>query len=195
MKKNIIIDFGGVLGTDSDTIFIVTLSKHGIPKESALEIWKKHWPAMGNGSEHVEAVWKTVKEYTTSDINDVISDYNDLISVNHDMLKICSDLKKKGHKMGILANETLEWMDIKREKGKLNDIFDVVYSSADVKFPKPQKEAYLKTLKSLNAKPNETLFIDDKERNTKAAEALGMQSLVFKNIIQLKKDLSEISVI
>ncbi len=195
MIKNIIIDFGGVIGTDADTIFTVVLSKHGIPKESALEIWNKHWDAMANGSEHVESVWKTVKEYTTSDINNVIGDYHGLIDVNQNMLDLCSEMKKKGYKMGVLANETIEWMNIKREKGKLNDIFDVVYSSADIKFPKPQNEAYLKTLESLNAKPEETLFIDDHERNIKAAEALGMQGLVFKNIVQLKNDLSEINVI
>lgn len=194
MINTIIIDFGGVLGTDSDTIFFVTLSKHGIPKESALQIWNKHWPAMGEGSEHVESAWRTVAEHTTSNIHDVINDYNDLIFVNHDMLKICSDLKKKGYKMAILANETLEWMDIKREKGKLNEIFDVVYSSADVKFLKPLNESYLKTLESLNAKPEETLFIDDKERNTKAAEALGMKGLIFQNIIQFKNALSDLEV-
>jgi len=195
MINTIIIDFGGVLGTNSDLIFIVALSKNGISKDTALEIWEKHWPKMRVGDEHVEAIWKTVEKYTTSNIKKITDDYNELIGVSHDMLNLCKDMKKRGYKMGVLANETFEWMDIKREKGKLNEIFDVVYSSADLKFLKPLKESYLKTLESLNAKPGETLFIDNKEKNTKAAEKLGIKSLVFKNITQLKKDLTEIKVI
>ncbi len=195
MVNTIIIDFGGVLGTDADTIFIVTLSKHGISQKAAMEIWDKHWPKMGVGDEHVESIWKTVKKRTTSDIKKVIADYNGMVHVNNLMIELCKKIKKKGYKMGVLANETFDWMNIKREKGKLNEVFDAVFSSADLKSLKPLKNSYMKILKSLKARPEEALFIDDRKRNVEAANALGMKGLVFRDIVQLKKDLSKVNII
>jgi len=189
MVNTIIIDFGGVLGTDADTIFIVALSRHGISKKTAERIWDKHWHRMGIGKECVSSIWKTVKKMTSSDIKKVIADYNNMVNVNRDMIKLCKKMKRKGYKMGVLANETFDWMDIKREKGKLEEVFDVVFSSADLQSLKPDKKAYLKIMKELDAKPEETLFIDDKKRNIEAAKALGMKGLVFSSIVQLEKDL------
>lgn len=192
MIKTIIFDFGGVIGSEADTTFFEILSKHGISKDRALKIWNKHYPKMEIGGEHIDAIWKTTKKYTTSDINIIISKHEKLISVNQDMLNLCKDLKQRGYKLGILANETLEWMSIKTKKGKLNDIFDIVYSSAILKSAKPFDESYLKILDKLDTKPKEALFIDNKERNIKAAKKLGIKSIIFKNIDQLKKELSQI---
>jgi len=195
MINTIIFDFGGVLGTNSNLIFYETLAKHGISKNKALEIWKKHWPKMKIDDERIDAIWKTIKEYTTSNIENISADYNSLISVDQEMISFCKVLKQKGYKLGMLANETYDWMNIKRQKGNLDKIFDVVYSSADIKSSKPSSESYLKTLKSLNAKPEETLFIDNLNSNIEAAEKLGIKSILFTNINQLKKELAEINVI
>ena len=105
------------------------------------------------------------------------------------MINLCKKLKSKGFKLGILANESHQWMNIKRKKGKLNDIFDVVSSSADMKLAKPQKEAFEIILHSLKSKSEETLFIDDRKINTIAAKEVGMKSILFTNINQLKKEL------
>jgi len=195
MITTIIFDFGGVLGTDADTILYEVLAKYGTTKEKTLEIWNKHWPKMKIDDERVDAIWKTIEEYTKTDIKKVSEEYNQMIAVNPEMLNLCKDLKQKGYKLAILGNETYDWMNIKRQKGNLKEIFDVVYSSADLKTSKPSKEAYLKTLKKLNAKPEETIFIDDRESNTLAAEKLGIKSFVFTNINKLKQDLSKINLI
>lgn len=195
MINTIIFDFGGVMGTDSDPIFFEVLAKHGVSKKTSLEIWEKHWKKMEIDNERVDAIWNTVKKYTTSDIKNISNEYYELIAVNQEMIELCEKLKQKGYKLGMLANETYEWMNIKRQKGNLDKLFDVVYSSADLKSAKPEKKAYLKTLGSLKAKPEETIFIDDRERNVLAAEKLGIKSFVFKDIEQLKKDLSKINII
>lgn len=190
MINTIIFDFGGVLGTDSDTIFIKALVKNKVTENQARKIWRKHWPKLKTGEEHVKSIWCEVEKHTTTDINKIIHEYNESISVNFDILDICKKLKQKSFKLGILANESSEWMDIKRKKGNLNKIFDIVYSSADIKTPKPFKESYDKILNSLNSTPEETLFIDNMDRNTIAAEELGIKSILFKDIIDLKNKLS-----
>lgn len=195
MINTIIIDFGGVLGTDSDTIFYKALKKHGISRKKALEILQKHWLKMLVDDERIDKLWETTKKCTSSNIEIVETDYNNLISVDHEMLNLCKDLKQKGYKLGVLANETYDWMNIKRKKGNLDEIFNVVYSSADIKFAKPDKKAFLKIIESLKAKPEECIFIDDRDKNIFSAEKLGIKSILFKNLNKLIKDLTEINII
>ncbi|MDD3648177.1 MAG: HAD-IA family hydrolase [Candidatus Dojkabacteria bacterium] len=195
MKNTIIFDFGGVLGSDADTIFFEILSKYGIPNDLATDIWRQHWPKMKTGKEHVDAIWETVGKYIKSNLKTITDEYAQLIIIDPKAIELCEKLKKKGYKLGVLANEAFEWMDIKREKGNLDAVFDITYASADLKVPKPEAPAYLKTLESLNAKPEETIFIDNMERNTVAAEKLGIKSLLYKGLRQLGKDLINIGVL
>jgi HAD superfamily hydrolase (TIGR01509 family) len=68
-------------------------------------------------------------------------------------------------------------------------MFDVVVPSAKVGLAKPEPEIYQLTLDLLGLKPDETLFIDDLPRNTTAAEALGIPSIVFESPTQLRREL------
>ena len=194
MIKTIIFDFGGVIGTDSDTIFIEVLVKHGISKEKAVEIWEQHWPNLNNGTCGVQELWNSVEQELKLNISLVTEEYNKKIQVYPKTIDICRKLKLKGFKLGILANESLEWMDIKRKKGNLNSIFDKVYSSADIKSFKPDAESYNYVLNALNSKPEETLFIDNRGKNTEAAKNIGMKTILFKDCEQLKKELVSFSI-
>jgi len=189
MINTIIFDFGGVIGTDADTIFIELLTEHGISKEKAIEIWKQYWPNLSIGSYGVKKIWSFVEQELKLDINLVIEEYNEKIQVYPEIIDICQKLKLKGFKLGILANESLEWMDIKREKGNLNSIFEKVYSSADIKLKKPDVKSYEYVLNALNSKQEETFFIDNLERNIKAAKNIGMEAIWFKDIEQLRREL------
>jgi FMN phosphatase YigB (HAD superfamily) len=54
---------------------------------------------------------------------------------------------------------------------------------------KPEPEIYQLALKLLGIAPEEALFIDDLPRNTIAAEALGIPSIVFESPAQLRREL------
>ena len=189
MIKTIIFDFGGVIGTDADIIFIEVLEENGISKERAIEIFEKHWPKFKVGGEGVKEVWKSVEIEFGQDISKILKEYESRVEVYPDVLELCKQLKDQGFKLGVLANESREWMNIKREKGNLNQKFDKVYSSADINIPKPNEESYKFILKELASKPEETLFIDNMERNTKAAEKIGLKTILYTNLDQLKKEL------
>jgi putative hydrolase of the HAD superfamily len=190
MLNTLIFDFGGVLGSDSDTIFIDVLKKNKIQNETALKIWLDFWPNLKTGEISVDFIWEEVKKHTSADIKKLVREYNKAIFVDPKMLDFCRNLKK--YKLGILANESYEWMNVKRKKGKLDEIFNVVYSSADIQVAKPEHEAFIKTLNALEAKPQETLFVDNLERNTKAAEELGMKTVLFENSDKLIKTLNKL---
>ncbi|MFC1780301.1 HAD-IA family hydrolase [Patescibacteria group bacterium] len=192
MINTIIFDFGGVLGTDSDTILLKVLSKYDFSEDKFVRLWHKFWPKLKIGQLHVGVLWKEVQKHTKVDIQIIEDEYYKLITVDKKMLGLCKKLKDHKLKLGILANESLEWMNIKRQKGNLEEIFNVVYSSADLKVAKPDPEAFYKTLKALESKLEETLFIDNMDRNTKAASKLGIKTILFKNMDGLVKELNTI---
>ncbi len=195
MINTIIFDFGDVLWTNADTIFFEVLARYGISAEESLEIRERHRPKLKIGQERIDKIWETVREYTTSDVEQISSEYNDLIAIDIEMIELCKILKQKGYKLGILANESYDWMNIKKKRYDLDKIFDIVYSSADIKVAKPEKESYLKIIENLHARPEETLFIDNLSRNTQAAEALGIKSLLFTDSDQLQKDLAKMNIV
>lgn len=60
---------------------------------------------------------------------------------------------------------------------------------------KPEKEAFLEVLKTTQAHPDETLFIDDSEVNIAAARALGMHAIQFESAEQLNRELQQLNIL
>lgn len=110
--------------------------------------------------------------------------------VHPDMAALLRELKPQ-YRLGLLSNTQLVEMETWIvEKQGLKDIFDVVVSSAKAGTAKPDPEIYELALKLLRVAPPEALFIDDLERNTSAAEALGIPSIVFESPAQLRRELT-----
>jgi putative hydrolase of the HAD superfamily len=67
--------------------------------------------------------------------------------------------------------------------------FDVHVWSYQLLMAKPDPAIYQHTLQQLGTRPEETLFIDDKQVNIDAAKALGMMGVLFTNVDKLRTDL------
>ncbi|MFA6534202.1 MAG: hypothetical protein WCT37_03445, partial [Patescibacteria group bacterium] len=128
MIKNIVFDFGGVLGSNSNESFIELLAKCGLDEEAAMAILREHWFKLKTGAEDTTAIWQAARERLKAPAPNLAEEYNDLIWVDEAALAVCRGLKARGYRLGVLANEAAEWMEVKRQKGRLNEIFEVVYS-------------------------------------------------------------------
>ena len=98
-------------------------------------------------------------------------------------------LKEHGFLTAILSNmgdNVLE--NMKREFDWLAR-FDVLVWSFQLRMAKPAPAIYLHVLRELGARPEETLFLDDKLVNIEAAHALGMQAIQFSTVEKLRDDL------
>ena len=67
--------------------------------------------------------------------------------------------------------------------------FDVLVWSYQLRIAKPDPAIYRHVLKELGTRPEETLFVDDKQVNIDAARALGMKGSVFTTVTELRADL------
>ena len=61
-----------------------------------------------------------------------------------------------------------------------------------MKLAKPDKKFFLHVLDDINAMPSECIMIDDNPKNIAAAEAVGIQGIVYRGINDLKDKLDEI---
>ncbi len=108
------------------------------------------------------------------------------------VLPLIPKLKKK-YKIGLLANSPKPWFDFPVSKFKLDKIFDALVSSGDTGLLKPEKEIYLLVCQKLGVLSKECVYIDDETDKIKlrAAQNLGMETILFKNskqlILELKK--------
>lgn len=104
--------------------------------------------------------------------------------------EIIKKLKTKNYKLGLLSIHTKEWIEYCERKYKYHHLFNTIsYSYHGVS--KPNKESFELVLKQLEAQPNETLFIDDNEKNISAANNLGLNTIKFVNPKQLRGELRE----
>ncbi len=110
-----------------------------------------------------------------------------------EMIEFAKELKSK-YKIAILSNFTKEWADYLIRKYEIDKIFDATFWSFERGLKKPWHDAYLQVTKHFGIAPQETLFIDDKIRNTEAAAKLGFQVVTFEGIGQLKRDLDVLGV-
>lgn len=111
----------------------------------------------------------------------------------HETVEIFRLLKVSGrYKIYALTNWQAGLFDIALVRYNFLHWFDGRVVSGEEKTRKPFREFYQRLLDRYHVNPSEALFIDDSVRNVKAAEAMGIKSIHFKNPEHLKKELAEL---
>lgn len=72
------------------------------------------------------------------------------------------------------------------------EVFDALALSHSTGFAKPDPRAYELALDALNLSPEESVFVDDQEKNVTAAQAMGMYGIVYENQKQFEKSITKI---
>jgi putative hydrolase of the HAD superfamily len=87
-------------------------------------------------------------------------------------------LRQAGLRTAILSNMPVPVRDAVERCEWLPE-FDCRTYSCDLRITKPSPEIYQHCLAKLGIAPSETLFLDDRPENIRAAEALGVHGIVF----------------
>ena len=102
-------------------------------------------------------------------------------------------LKERGFKIYILSNYPNEVWDLhSKTQFTFADIVDGMVVSGKINLLKPNKEIYLHLFDKYNLKPEECVFLDDREKNIIAAREQGMHGIIFKGDEEGMKELEEI---
>jgi HAD superfamily hydrolase (TIGR01509 family) len=95
---------------------------------------------------------------------------------------------KPDYKLGILSNISDDYLHQIFTKEQLA-LFDQISLSFEHGYVKPQMEAYDLAAEQLGVAPSECVMIDDQQRNVTGAREAGMQSILYSDVEQLRREL------
>lgn len=200
MIKNIIFDMGNVLIKFDKKCFLEAVNVS--PEDNALlerEVYVSvEWAMMDRGTltekEAAERMCARLPERLHEKVHQLVDEWDRPILPMSGMAELAGELKAKGYRLFLLSNASYRqheyWSEIPG-----SGYFEDTLISADVKLVKPQPEIYLMALHKFNAKPEESVFIDDATNNVEGAIYCGMEGIVFHgDTDELRKKLNAIGV-
>ncbi len=190
----IIFDYDGVMTASADRVrqYAAAAEALGLTTEELYQrLWEsENWQRVKRGHITDSDFWRGMlpafgleaDDWPTGPLAFLVQETLDPI-----MVGLVQRLRGR-YQLALLSNATPAYETRWRSFG-LYDLFEIVINSAAVGLAKPDPEIYHLALERLGRQPGECLFIDDKPRNTAAAEALGIASIVFTTPTALEAEL------
>lgn len=108
------------------------------------------------------------------------------------MFLMAASLQESGYKTAVLSNTEVPAMQ--HFHLQKYEMFDVAVFSCLEGVKKPDREIYEITLKNLGSPPEQAIFIDDKQEYIDGAKEAGINTILFRNIDQVKGELKQLGV-
>ncbi|HXI24768.1 MAG TPA: HAD-IA family hydrolase [Pyrinomonadaceae bacterium] len=93
--------------------------------------------------------------------------------------------------MATINNEILELNTYRIEKFSLRSMFPIFFSSCFLGIRKPDEAIYRLALRVSQREAEECIFIDDREVNLECPRELGLQTILYQNVSQLRDALEQ----
>lgn len=180
--KNIVFDLAGVVFARNPLrfpkhleeffSFVFTTPEGGVPK---------FWSDYDRGSRSVDEVAEAVASYRNCSVEEAKA--NMLLAIEYQeeieaTARLIPELKMAGYRVIVLSNMSKEYIDFLRKKPVYSH-FDEEIISCEVGLVKPEREIYELLLTRYGLRPDETIFIDDRQENVDAAAELGITPFLF----------------
>lgn len=204
MIKYLLFDYGGVI-LDLQKAHTLNAPQaisimFGIPQEEAVTLWRSNSQELIVGRETPEEFLEKLRQITRSSKSqeELIKEWITLNTkqrehINWELLAVIQELNKK-YRVYIFSDTFDVAMDDDLNK-EINSIFEGSFVSFREGFRKPSVEAFQNVLNKIGAKPEECVFVDDTEKNIVAANELGIKSILYQSLEQLKEDLHQIGIL
>lgn len=194
--KFIICDLGGVYFTDGTTIALekikeFTKGNSEVVDELFREAPEKEGYLLRIGKLSSKVFWDIVSKklkLNAHQISIIKEMWHSSYEPKKGMKELIQKLRKSYKVVAFSGNikERIEYLD--KRYSLLKDFDDFVFSF-DHKLSKKYPNFYKRLLETIKAKPEECLFIDDKEKFLEMAMSLGMNTILFKDANTLTKEL------
>lgn len=191
----IICDLGGVYFTDGTPLAAKKIAARYDLKEK--EVYEVLDDVLGTkyreGSLGVDEFWTLAKKELDLDEDSAI--LNDIwLSSYEKVPEVAAFLRelRESHKVFFLSDNTKERVGYLEGNYSFLSDFDGGVFSHEVGVRKPDPKIYLAALDVAQTKPEECIYIDNKEPLLVPAKELGMRTIHFQNVEQFKKDLARL---
>ena len=182
MTKAIIFDIGGVFFTKSETMRRQVLDRYGVTEtwlqqlrtRPEYALYKQGQLSYETYLASVDPLLPTGGAGSSEDLFWALSLARNLNSGLVDIARIL----KAQYRVAVLSNSDSFLERRLRHMGVWN-LFEFVINSYRVKLRKPDPRIFQLLMDRLALKPQEVIFVDDKESNIAAAQAMGINGHVF----------------
>lgn len=197
----IIFDFGNVICSFDNNIFLEKISKYTDKTVSELneliyiysDLPKQYETGLISSDKFFNEIIK--KCGLSIPKPEFIKAYTNIFTPIPTTLDLIKKLKTR-YKIALLSN-TSEWdfeYGLKPSMIEIFNLFDAVSLSFEVKAMKPKKKIFLDSLKKLDLKPEQCVYIDDIQGYVEAANELGMYGIHYTSYDGLIASLKELNV-
>lgn len=182
MIKTIIFDIGGVItNTDFKALYTNFANRVGLTPEFVINYHKTKLEPLLLGDIGMEQFWKDMVDAGADPSLDLraiwIEEGLKNGERNDELLDIVGKLRKK-YSVGVLTNLTYSRL-LLDEKRDLYSNFDYAVLSCTEHLKKPDPAFYKLALEKSSSKPEEAIFIDDREECILAAKAVGINAITY----------------
>ena len=197
MIRFVIFDFGGVMVPKTvKELYLKTAAAFNLDPTSVRKVWKSLEGKVSNSHITLGQFWQSMAEgLNVKDAGKVERIwrqhvYTRVIPIQK-MVQLVQDLKKKGYTVAVLSNVSDLFSDFHKVRGHYK-IFDSIFLSHELGMVKPDLQIYKHTVEKLGMKPEECVFIDDKKENLVPAKQLGLHTIQFQSVTQVRKELEKL---
>lgn len=197
MIKNLIFDFGNVLGqcySDHLTAtYVEDIDEKNMIRDIVFD--RLYWDRLDRGSitdeEVIAGFCSRLPEDLHEDAKIVYENWVNTMTPVPGMSRLIRELKQKGYQLYLLSNISIGFAQTYHSVPwirSLLDQFDGLVLSGTIKMAKPDREIFEYVLNTYSLKAEECLFVDDYQENIDGAEKLGICGYRFDgNAEELKK--------
>jgi epoxide hydrolase-like predicted phosphatase len=195
--KSVIFDWGGVLIDDPAPGLIQHCAKAmKVSKEDYIKAHIKFEADFQKGLIREDVFWEQICSELSVPKPNIPSLWAEAFEVayvpRNGMFSMAASLQENGYRTAVLSNTEVPAM----QHFHLHryEMFDVPVFSCLEGVKKPDRKIYELTLKKLDSQPEQAIFIDDKQEYIDGAKDIGINTVLFQDIDQVKDELNRLGV-
>jgi len=195
--KSVIFDWGGVLIDDpAPGLMQYCAEALSVSKENYIKAHSKFAEDFQKGFVSEDIFWERVCSELNVPKPKAHSLWTDAFKAAYvpreDMFSMADLLQENGYRTAVLSNTEVPAM---RYFHQLQyDMFDVLVFSCAEGIRKPERKIYDLTVEKLGSQPAQSVLIDDKPEYIDGAKQAGLNTIIFRNIEQVKNELARLRV-
>lgn len=191
--ESVIFDWGGVLIDDPGPGLMQYCSRAlTVSKEDYIRAHNKFAADFQKGLIREDIFWERIcgeLNVPKPKVESLWADaFNAAYAPREDMFSLSARLRENGYKTAVLSNTEAPAMQYFYQFQY--NMFDVSVFSCAEGTKKPEKKIYELTVQKLGSRPGQSVFIDDKPEYINGAKQAGLNTILFRNIEQVKNELA-----
>lgn len=189
--KNIIFDFGNVIGKFNGRDLLKQFSSSSEDQELLFSAIFSRWDDIDSGSvdydQNINDIVSLLPDRLEPTVRTFFREWPRHLTLIEDTLHFIKELKERNIPFYLLSNAPTYFAEYAVNYDFLKDFSGIIFS-APLKMAKPDPAIYRYLFDTFSLDPKECFFIDDLKKNINAAHSLGMDGIIFKgNIEDVKK--------